>query len=365
MRTDDVARLSEQSTLGALMLHPEALDEVRRWLRPDDFADTWHAQVYAAMLERQGVGGLDPNSMAAVLVDRLGLEPAHLPRFADLLHATPPLPQPLPYARMVLDAGLRREAAGLGILLQAAALATTVDHSARPLTATCLVVDAGLDVVAGRWDQAGGLRGSPVVVPLHLRAATANTGATARLAAEKYLTAHPPRDLGAEREHVIALVGTLVAHPDLIGSVAEWLTPNRIADPAWRLIYGATIELAELGQQVDLTTVAWAVHAHAHHGPALPSLEELRGVVDAGWYAHPPEMIRTVACDQARAIADLGAAHLRTGAANPGVLVTDLVDAGHTITAALRTISAALPAQADRPDRDVARSPIGIEAVSR
>jgi hypothetical protein len=365
MRHDDVVHLAEQSTLGALMLRPDAVAEVREWLRPDDFADVWHAQVYTAVLERHLVGGLDPNSMAAVLVDRLGVAGADLPRFADLLRATPANPDPLPYARMVADGGLRRESVGLGILLQAAALASATEHSAGPLTSTCGVVDAGLDLVGARCATAAGRTGPPVVVPLHLRAATRNTGLAARTAADRYLSAHPARDHDLEREHVAALVGTLIAHPDLTGAVAPWLPATRIEDPAWRLVYGTTIELAELGQRVDLTTVAWAVHAHSRHGPQPPDLAELRAAADAGWYAHPPEVIRAVAEDQARAIADVGATHLRSSAANPAVLVGDLIDAGHAVTTALRTIAGALPTRAAPNRESSVQRVIGIEGVAR
>ncbi|GAA3819314.1 DnaB-like helicase N-terminal domain-containing protein [Cellulomonas soli] len=345
MNHDDVVRLAEQGTLGALMLRPDALEQVRRWLRPDDFADLWHTQVYTALLERHHVGGLDPNSMAAVLLDRLGPRVADLPRFTQLLTATPPDPQPLAYARMVADGGLRRETAGLGVLLQASALNAVTHADPAPLTTTCAVVDADLDLVGARWAQATGRPHDDVVVPLHLRAATRNTGLAARTAADKYLQAHPLRDPDAEHAHLVALVGTLIAHPDLVPDVVDWLPPTRVEDPGWRAVYGTTIELAELGQRVDLTTVAWAAHAHAHHGPDLPALEDLTAAVEAGWYAHPPQVIRQVAADQVRHLADVGAGHLRAAATNPATLVGDLVDAGHAITSALRITATALAPQ--------------------
>lgn len=343
MRHDDVQRLAEQGTLGGLMLRPEHLHDVRGWLRPDDFADTWHAQLYTAILERQPVGGLDPNSMAAALVERVGLTRADLPRFAALLTVTPDDPAPACYARLVAESGLRRECAGLGVLLQAAALAAANDVSATPLVATTAMVDAGLDLIGGRWAQSQGLPHDDVVVPLHLRAATRNTGLAARSGADKFLQAHPARDRVTEREHVADLVGMLVAHPDLATSVADWLPPARIEDPAWRLLYGTTVELAELDQRVDLITVAWAARAHAHHGPALPGLDELHAAIERGRSLHPPLVLRTVAADQVRQIADVGALHLRSAAANPATLVGDIVDAGHAITTTLRTVARALP----------------------
>ncbi|MFC4614770.1 DnaB-like helicase N-terminal domain-containing protein [Cellulomonas algicola] len=350
MRHDELVRLAEQATLGGLMLRPEALGSVRPWLRADDFADSWHGQVYTALLEREPVGGRDPHSMAAVLVDRLGTRRANLPRFADLIHMTPPAPEPAEYARMVAGNGLRREVAGLGVLLQAAALASANDLSAGPLTATCSLVDAGLDRVDMRWSGATGTPHDDVVVPLQLRAAARNTGRAARLAADKYLTAHPPRDHESERQHVALLVGSLISHPGRIPDVGRWLPPTRIEDAGWRVLYGATLELAELGRHVDVLTVAWAAAAHAHHGPELPSLALLRQTVDDAWYVHPPEITRLVAADQARQIADVGAEHLQAAASNVSLEIGDLVDAGRAVTTTLRTIASALePRPATEP----------------
>lgn len=343
MRHDDVVRLAEQSTLGALMLRPDSLTPVRAWLRPDDFADLWHAQVYKALLERQPVGGVDPNSMAAVLVDRLGMRAADLPRFARLLGVTPPHPDPLAYARMVVDGGLRREAAGMGVLLRAAALNAAVDRAAAPLTTTCSIVDAVLENASARWASANGQPHDDVVVPLHLRAAVRNTGLEARTAADRYVAGYPARDPDAEVAHVVQLVGALIAHPELVPWVADWLPVSRLLHPGWRVIYGATVELAELGRRVDLATVAWAADQHGHHCPELPTLEDLQAAVDAGRFAYPPEVVGAVAADQVRHLADVGADHLRTAAANPAVLVGDLVDAGHAITTTLRSTAAALP----------------------
>lgn len=368
MRHDELVDLAEQSTLGALMLRPDALTSVRAWLRPGDFADLWHAQVYTALLERQPVGGLDPNSMAAVLVDRLGTRMADLPRFARLLGVTPLQPDPLAYGRMVAEGALRREIAGLGILLQAAALDAASDRTATPLLTTCSMVDAGLDVAGGRWASANGEPHDDVVVPLHLRAAVRNTGLEARTAADKHLSANPPRDLEAERAHIVTLVGTLIAHPEIVPAVADWLPAARIQDPVWRLIYGTTIELAELGRHVDVATVAWAAYAHTPHGPDLPSVGTLQQAVEQGRYAYPPDVLRTVAADQVRHLADVGAEHLRTAATNPAVLVCDLVDTGHTITTALRTAATALPSQPlahPTTSRAMARTAIGGQVVTR
>ncbi|WP_426592627.1 DnaB-like helicase N-terminal domain-containing protein [Cellulomonas sp. McL0617] len=367
MLRDNVVELAEQCTLGALMLAPGATTSVREWLRPEDFADLWHAQVYTAFLERHPVGGIDAESMGDVLVDRLGVRVANLPRVARLIAVTPPHPNPIAYARMVVEAGLRRQAAGLGLLLQAAAVNAALEHTARPLTATCSVVDAGLASIENRWAAATGQPVDDVVVPLHLRAAVRNTGLEARTAADRYLAAHPARDRDAEQAHVVTLVGMLIAHPDLVPAVSSWLPVSGIDPLGWRAVYGTTIAMTELGNHVDLTTVAWSLGELTHMQPHMPDLTQLRDAVDTGRLAYPPQVVRDVAADQVRKLADICANHLREAADTPGVLVGDLIDAGRTFTSALRTTATALPSQsiATRDDgRGAGRPTAGHEEVA-
>ncbi|WP_315092759.1 DnaB-like helicase N-terminal domain-containing protein [uncultured Cellulomonas sp.] len=369
MNDDDIIRLAEQATLGSVLLQPTALDDIQRWLRAGDFADTWHSEVFTTMLERHAAHEpIDPQRMADALTERLGTRRANLPRLADLLHVTPPHPHAVTYARMVLDGGLRREIAGAGVLLRAAAVRCASDRMSRPIFATCNVVDAAMDCAEARWAKATGQPHDEVVVPLALRAVMRNT--EARMGADKYLSAHPGRDAGSERRNVIALIGALIAQPDHVPEVAKWLAPARITDPGWRAVYGTLVELAELGQHIDIVTVAWATrahaHAHAHHQPGLPGLSQLRAAVDDGWSRQLRPAIQAVAGDQVRHLADAGAAQLVAGATNPGVLITDLVDTGHLLTSALRRTAAALPIE---PAHSAAAAPVvrtqQIESVSR
>lgn len=365
MNDDDIIRLAEQATLGSLLLQPAALADIQRWLRAGDFADTWHSQVFTTMLERRAANEpVAPQPMADALTEQLGTRRANLPRLAGLLHVTPPHPQADTYARMVLDGGLRREIAGTGVLLRAAAVRCASDRMSRPIFATCNVVDAAMDCAVARWAKATGQAHDEVVVPLALRAVMRNT--EARMGADKYLSAHPGRDAGSERRNVIALIGALIAQPDKVPEVARWLAPGGITDPGWRAVYGTLLELAELGKHVDIVTVAWATRAHAHHEPRLPGLSELRSAVDDGWSRQLGPAVQAVAGDQVRHLADAGAAQLVAAAANPGVLVTDLVDTGHLLTAALRRTASALPIE---PAHSPAAAPVvrtqQIESVSR
>jgi hypothetical protein len=365
MRRPEIEQLAEQATLGALMRDPAPLERIRGWLRPGDFTFPWHREVFATILERHIAGEpVDVLAVAESLKVRVGAREARLPDLTALPAVAPARPAVEEYARMVLDCGLRREVDGLGVMLRAGAAQTGVYGTSVPLTQTCNLVDAGLQSAARRWAVANGTGNDEVVVPLAARAAT--HAWEAREGAARYLAANATRDVEAEGRHVVDLIGALIAHPESIGEVIKWLPASRIPDPGWRVIYGTTIELAELGRQVDLVTVAWAAHQHAHHGPALPALDELRDAVEAGWYTGPHVAARTVAIDQARALADTGASQLHQAAMNPGVLIEDLVDTGHLITAALRHTAEVLPVDAGGNGRVVALPVVArARAVSR
>jgi len=344
---EDAVRLAEQAALGGLILAPRHLDTVRRWLRPADFTDPWHARVYDTLCERHSAGEtITPVTIGTDLQDRLGRQHADAVRVHDLLQATPTNPVPVVYARMVLETGLRREVADLGVLLRAGALQSALSGESVPMAATCALVDAGLSAAGARWARA---TGAPVEddAPIPLRAALRSPDL--RLGADKLLRLHPRRDAVAEHANEAALVGCLIAHPAAIPDAAGWLTPNRIVTPIWRTVYAATVELSELGHPVDAVTVAWATRRLSHHDQPSPDLRVLLEAVDGGRFAVPDHAARLVAADQMRRIAESGSQQLFAGSLNPGVLVPDLVDTGRLITTALRQAAAVLPERRGAP----------------
>lgn len=346
---DDAVRLAEQATLGSLLYVPDATADVGAWLRPGDFADMWHAHVYRIIHEHHVAGHpLDATRLGSQMLGDLGPRRANIVAIHDLLAAAPTTPDPATYARMVLDAGLRREVAGLGVLLRAGALQAAVSGGPAPMINAAAVVDAGLDSCAGRWALATGEAGVDDEAPVGVRAALSSRDL--RLSADKYLRAHPRRDLVAEHAHEATLIGSLIAHPDAIGPVAAWLPPSYVVTPIWRTVFAATVELAERGQPVDLITVTAATHRLSHHQPA-PTLPALSEAVDAGRLVEPRHAAGDVAADQVRRIADNGADYLQAGADNPGVRLGDLVDTGHVVTGALRRIAHELPHAAARTTR--------------
>jgi hypothetical protein len=342
LHPDDATRLAEQATLGSLILQPQHLAQVRPWLRPADFADALHARVYSVLCERHAAGEvIDPVTTAEALVGRApGVSPAI--RVHDLMQAVPPVARAETHARIVAEAGLRREVAGLGVLLRAGALQSALSRESVPMTATCSLVDAALVSIARRWDAATGTpRTLQETTPIQLHAALRNPDL--RLGADKLLRTHPGRDVGAEHMHEALLVGSLITHPRDVFFIGSCLPPQRISSPPWRTVYGATLELCELHQPVDLVTVANATARLSHHGQPAPSMTQLQEMVDAARHMPPKEAEQLVWIDQIRRIADNGADQLLKGAANLGLQLSDLIDTGHLVTTALRDGARMLP----------------------
>lgn len=340
----DLVHFVEQATLGAFLGDPAAVGQVRPWLRANDFADWWHAQAWTALTELHAAQRpIDPAALAAALVERLGPRRAEPVRVADLYAATPSPARPVEYARKVLDGGLRREIAGHGVLLRAGALQAVLSDAAAPVASACLMVDAGIESSAARWDLAYGRHHPPsTVTPLH------PTGRLRELraGADKFLAERPNRDHVLEREHVVSLVGSLIAHPDAIPEVADWLRPAQVADPGWRAVYATITDLTARGEAVDAVTVAWNLAPLAAHDVAVPGIAELRQVAEAGWAEHPNHAARIVAADQVRALAERASDQLTTLCNDPTQDFATILDTAPLLTGALRHTARGLPSSA-------------------
>ena len=158
--------LAEQATLGALMLERDLAESVTGWLRAEDFADPWHREVYASMRELHAAHDpLDPQRVASALTDRVGHHQAQQPHLVDLLQAAPIRPNGRRYAAMVLEASLRRQVAGQGVLLRAAALSAALSGHGRPVAGVTAVVDDALDRAEDRWSAAAAGRSAGTPPP--------------------------------------------------------------------------------------------------------------------------------------------------------------------------------------------------------
>jgi hypothetical protein len=357
----NAVHLAEQATLGTLMIDPGLAANVTTWLRAEDFADPWHRSVYTSIRELHAARApVDPQRVGLALANRLGTR-ADLPHLLDLLQAAPTRPVGHRYAAMVLEASLRRTTACQGVLLQAAALSASLSHHSRPVTAVAAQVDASLDHAEHRWRHASS---DPVPTRTDAGKLVLDIPVSAP-GADRLLQAHPALDPASVRRGEESLVAALIARPDHIAEVAAWLRPDALTHTTWRPGYAAVIQLAELGEPVDVVTVAWEVHrASSRLGPG-PGTRELRDAVESAACADPAHLARAVAADHLRITADRAAHALRAAAGNPGVDLTDVLATGHLLTSALRERAGALPAapRDEVPDLGLAGYDFGTDRV--
>ncbi len=344
IRTGDVVHLAEQATLGALLLQPAHLREVVGWVRGQDFADPWHRQVWVLMREAHTAGApLDAIGLGGALRDRCGPQRADLPRVHDLLRAVPPKPDARPFARVVVEYGVRREIAAQGVLIEAAALAAATTHEGAPVHACARVVGAAMLVAGERWADASGQPTARASEHLPVQVRAAGDDLELRRAADKFLASHPGPDAAAARANEARLVACLVSHPTAIGPTHAWLPAERLGNRPWRTVYAALGELAQAGHDVDVVTLSAQILRTARRTGPAPDLRDLLDAVDAEVTSVPGRLRRYVAGDQLRRLAQAGTTALRDGAANPATGVTGLLGDTHVLLDSMRQLASALP----------------------
>lgn len=343
--------LAERATLGTLLLDPAATPRVMGWLRAGDFADPWHREVYTALREARAADpAAGPERIGGQLADRVGHRRADLPRLIDLLRITPAAPDVHAYASMVVEAALRREIPGYGVLIRAAALAAALEATPAPLHAISATVRAHLDAAGQRWKAA-----TTSDRPMRLATDPRHPGAdepvamprrigvdAPAIAAEKYLAAHPVPSRTDVAAHEADLIAALVSKPARVDAVGAWLRPAALTGARWRPVYAALLDLREQRARIDPVTLAWAAQRVAPlHGDG-PGAAAIQAHVEAMRPACPGYLAAVVAGDHLRIAAEHGSAGLYLAAENPGLPLPEVIGAGYVLLDALQTAAAPL-----------------------
>lgn len=344
----NVLPLAERATLGALLLDPAVVPTISAWLRAADFTDPWHREVYKTLRElHASEGGCGPTEVGLHLLDRLGPTRADLPRVLALLKAVPAAPDPRVYAVMVLEAALRHEVTGLGVLLRAGAVVAAGDGTAHAMAAATSTVDTLLDTAEARWEAATSKR-----APSRLGAARTTATTDRCIAADRFLQAHPPVPASEVAEHEATLIAALLTHPDHLHATACWLRPAAVTSDAWRPVYEAMLHLHTYGRPIDAVSVLWEAQRSTPRTGAGPDPATVMSRVEGSLATSPGYWGRVVAADHLRLAADHAAQSLCTAADNPGLALAEVLGTGHVLTEALRTAARPL----GTPDR--ARVPL-------
>ena len=180
--------MAEEALLGALLWDPGRVREVMEWLTPDDFYRPAHGDIYTVLVNLTRAGAAaDPLTVTKVLADaRYHDGPAHhaAAYLHTLLSFTPATPNPardrgpikfytgpnishhVAYARLVLEASVRRQLQGAGIRIgqhareavQRAATEqpayATVTASAQRLEPVLKLIERQLNLLATRLPAA-------------------------------------------------------------------------------------------------------------------------------------------------------------------------------------------------------------------
>lgn len=353
----NVTILAERATLGSLMTTPDAAAAVR-WLRSSDFFDPWHEQVHRVIKELAVAGEpVNPELVGRALLNRLSPARANVVRLTDLLRATPTRPEPALYGAMVLEAAIRRETAGQGVLVRAGALAAALDGTPRPLLAVAAMVTATLDAHESRWRSAVSgphTRLDDLSDPVQKAEPNRLDVGWARehgRSADRLLRTHPALDPQVTAEREADLIAALIARPHQIGPVRGWLRPEALTNEAWRPVYRSLLTLVDRGRPIDAVTALWeAEHTRPPEEPPLDAKPVVARVETAS-SMQPEFLARQVAADHLRLVADHAARGLYAAADNPALDVEQLLGAAHTHLARVCTAVQPLTAAAPAPRR--------------
>jgi replicative DNA helicase len=110
----------EAAAIGGLILAPAALDHVRDWLAPTDFATPHHGDWYTHLLNMRDRGEpIDQMTLLTALrrADQLGPQGQYADELATITMATPVPASTITYCRNVLEESIRDQVAALGIRL--------------------------------------------------------------------------------------------------------------------------------------------------------------------------------------------------------------------------------------------------------
>jgi replicative DNA helicase len=325
--------LAEQALAGALLDDPERIRTVADWLTAADFTDVQCAAVYQAVRQRVLSGrACAPVDVLEDLRADTGLQwrggsAAIGPWLHTLVHHCPPKPDAVTYARMVLEASVRRQLELVGLRVQAAAVDSDADVTAA-VDETLLEIDAH----GRRWRAATS------------RIRTVHDEPDVSAPAERLLSADRRiRDLAAPDQTDVGSAEHDVIHGVLrdagvLRQLAGGLEPEDFADPARGNTYRAALTLHELGRRVDVVTIAWEQQRQAaRHGPGLP-VEELRqlaaGIAAPGRAEQCAQIVGRAALYR---LAEQARESVRQASRNPGLAPVDLLDTASFTYRAVRT----------------------------
>lgn len=271
-----LARATERSLVGALLLKPSQLDQVSEWLGATDIEGTAERQTYEAITSLRRIGQeVSPEAVDRQIRDAVppGTQMADAAYLVSVIQETPDAGRAAVYGRMVLELSIRRHVAENALRLrQYAEEASSTNELNR--------VFAGVD---------GLRRGVESLHRRESRAADSHSVAPATDGNLLPLIRFPrSEEAAAERAAVLGLVD----RPDCIELVVRWLKPNDFGDEECGALYQEIRALHEQHNPIDRITVAWRATKVGIEGAVTNSLVD--GTRDPVTPVDPVETARRV-----------------------------------------------------------------------
>jgi replicative DNA helicase len=223
-----------------------------------DFADPEHRALYDAIIT---VHAAQPALTGAQFADHVAHLRGQDPERLHELALTCPEPDHAPvYARMVQEAGFRRELAEHAALI--AETAASPEQSPAVVSHLSSLSET-LRVHASRFGPAAELE------------------YWTTFAADRVGPTQPPRDAETLARQDQILVD-LIRHPELLNWDAEWMTADLFEDGPRRIVFETLEYITSIGEPVDEITISWNIArqaaAHDAHGRHLGEHDHYKAV---------------------------------------------------------------------------------------
>ena len=127
---DAYRRRIEAAAIAGLILQPQAIDHVRDWLQPTDFAAPHFGDWYSHLLNmRDREEPIDQMTLLTALrhADQLGPQGQYADELATIAMAAPVPTSTIEYCRIVLEESIRDQVASVGVRLSQLARRSSMD----------------------------------------------------------------------------------------------------------------------------------------------------------------------------------------------------------------------------------------------
>ncbi|MFE2864883.1 DnaB-like helicase N-terminal domain-containing protein [Embleya sp. NPDC059259] len=313
---------AEQALLGALLVEPDRIEDVRGLLLPEHMYRPAHEALYRVLLEhpehRSHGRRVATAERVMALVATASAHAAGLtPVYAHTLMAACPHPRNAAlYATMIIEASdhraLARPATRLGQVAAADqerdGLTDTLDHHR--------ALHAVLDNLAHHWGEPHNTLTPPET---------------------RTLPATPPcrRDLADEQ----SLVAALIVDPAPLAGIQRWLIAKDFVDPGHAALYRTIGGLVHRGEPVDPLTVLWEAQRRGHLADGSLASELVLKIGGTGVPGSTDYWAGRVLRAALLRTAVTGAHAVRSHAENPTLAIRSLIAAARHALAPLDAIS--------------------------